>query len=815
MPFVLIILFQLVSGSICDRNLTEVVRSIEFNMQGMHHVQERAMINESVYQLFKSLHGWNVSSSLHNPMNSYIGFDNNDFYMIKDCRHELTYCNRVESWEAFGSPNFLAYVRNSFIFGTPERFIFVLDDSGVMGQFLEVTGEYPTTERTWYSQDDGWGESYKFASTQITTGASSCEVDVYGQTFTRRAEQGVIGLDSDAVCWQPGITRVVWKGWEYCGKNGTLCGDGDGDCQTDDDCIGDLICFQRTNQDLREGYDFSLLADVVGGAGADICVHQHIANEAIPLDLMILIIFSGISFAVSMIYCAHKSGIFHLVEEYILKESIMAILGISWDVMEILSLYIGYFGSVQHNEKASQLIKIMFIITITFSSIGFCVCIYIRFRTFLWEVVFPTEKLITPSTQHQLSSMNLFSKKGHLDLSPTSSHNIQEDVIDCLQQTHEQFIVIYHNTTADIVCLLLVELPQSLLSVYYLCLYLEDIDRVYIVCVVIQLVSLGIFTSAISARTHAKKLISVTKRMFEEQERAKSEIHMMKLAPFRRMMTFADEDDEVSLSSTADSLGSRKCSTTSAMTNFAFTSLTNIFKKLNSPALTTAGSTKEGKTDSVTKPPCPSPSPLSADAANLFDDSMDNDSTATVPVEISEIMNDDTIISTRLSKESSHGMVKTKSTESTMSYGSSQHSFARNLSKIIQVVQTKEGKALCSKSKVPMCASRSDSILSRDVMFKDSHTAGMPKWPPPPTLTHSPSLDNSQGSFKNFRCKPTRETGSRPGTPGSISVRLPGGDCSSSNANSRRSSFDVNATAFPSDSPARAPANVQRGIFYE
>merc|ERR1712157_428940 len=132
-------------------------------------------------------------------------------------------------------------------------------------------------------------------------------------------------------------------------------------------------------------------------------------------------------------------------------------------------------------------------------------------------------------------------------------------------------------------------------------------------------------------------------------------MRMMKLAPFRRMIAFADADDdeEVSLPSVAEGVGHRNSSIssrTAAMTNFALSSVTNIFKKA-------ASNPKDDKdkcsaikaSPSPFQPPSysmctrPSPSPLSADAAHLFDD----DSIVSTQMNvINEFLNDDTIAST-------------------------------------------------------------------------------------------------------------------------------------------------------------------------
>ena len=69
----------------------------------------------------------------------------------------MSYCERIDGWENAGRPNLLGYVRNTHVYGDPRRHVYALDKDGNLLTKLEVTGEYPTTERTWFSQDEGWG----------------------------------------------------------------------------------------------------------------------------------------------------------------------------------------------------------------------------------------------------------------------------------------------------------------------------------------------------------------------------------------------------------------------------------------------------------------------------------------------------------------------------------------------------------------------------------------------------------------------------------------------------------------------------------
>ena len=55
-------------------------------------------------------------------------------------------------------------------------------------------------------------------------------------------------------------------GWSACNPS-LPCIDGVSDCDSDSDCKGNLICFQREKGETRRGYDFIQLPD-----DADVCV---------------------------------------------------------------------------------------------------------------------------------------------------------------------------------------------------------------------------------------------------------------------------------------------------------------------------------------------------------------------------------------------------------------------------------------------------------------------------------------------------------------------------------------------------------------
>ena len=65
-------------------------------------------------------------------------------------------------------------------------------------------------------------------------------------------------------------------GWGACNRSFFLCTDGIGDCDSEQDCVGDLICLQRHVGETYVGYDFSQIAPDV-----DVCVKPGY-NKQIP-----------------------------------------------------------------------------------------------------------------------------------------------------------------------------------------------------------------------------------------------------------------------------------------------------------------------------------------------------------------------------------------------------------------------------------------------------------------------------------------------------------------------------------------------------
>ena len=64
------------------------------------------------------------------------------------------------------------------------------------------------------------------------------------------------------------MTKVEALGINGCSAL-SPCEDGQGDCDNDNECFGNLHCFKRQNGELRDGYDFSN-----ANLGLDVCVRR-------------------------------------------------------------------------------------------------------------------------------------------------------------------------------------------------------------------------------------------------------------------------------------------------------------------------------------------------------------------------------------------------------------------------------------------------------------------------------------------------------------------------------------------------------------
>jgi hypothetical protein len=141
---------------------------------------------------------WKISyysNSKTNLVNLYVGFKNNDFYMVKNCKSKLnidsvSYCKT-------NSFSYLAYIRNSKVFGgSLLRNIYGIDSSGNLDSTKIATesSNYNATERAWYKIRNGYTDVQSFASGG--SGRSFCSslqsIDIVGTVA------GVVAGDYDA-----------------------------------------------------------------------------------------------------------------------------------------------------------------------------------------------------------------------------------------------------------------------------------------------------------------------------------------------------------------------------------------------------------------------------------------------------------------------------------------------------------------------------------------------------------------------------------------------------------------------------------------
>jgi len=77
----------------------------------------------------------------------------------------------------------------------------------------------------------------------------------------------------------PASVKVVeWAGKDGCNQR-SPCGDAKSDCDSDGDCAGELICWQRSNGETKLGYDVTNI-----NADADVCIQPETPANDPPSD---------------------------------------------------------------------------------------------------------------------------------------------------------------------------------------------------------------------------------------------------------------------------------------------------------------------------------------------------------------------------------------------------------------------------------------------------------------------------------------------------------------------------------------------------
>jgi hypothetical protein len=121
----------------------------------------------------------------------YVGFSNGDFYAISDCRDTNQACPKA-GW-------YLEYVNAAVVGNTSIGFLQLDVNGKVTGTPTFSTDEFPTTQRPWYTIQNGWTDPYADFTTGITL-----------RTFSASFKFGVAAAD----------TYVSNTGSCYIGRNG-------------------------------------------------------------------------------------------------------------------------------------------------------------------------------------------------------------------------------------------------------------------------------------------------------------------------------------------------------------------------------------------------------------------------------------------------------------------------------------------------------------------------------------------------------------------------------------------------------------------
>ena len=96
-------------------------------------------------------------------MDTYVGFTNNDFYLVSDCRRWTSVCPP--------GATFVGYIASPTIYGSSIRRKYVLNNQGVLNQSTEVldpTTPFIPTQRAWFLTSYGWTDEFTLAASGLS-----------------------------------------------------------------------------------------------------------------------------------------------------------------------------------------------------------------------------------------------------------------------------------------------------------------------------------------------------------------------------------------------------------------------------------------------------------------------------------------------------------------------------------------------------------------------------------------------------------------------------------------------------------------------
>jgi len=424
----------------------------------------------------------------------YIGCDNNNFYGLVDCwgmDYGVPADCRREKYPALSIQKWMVHrwklkVKAPEVLGDDKRHSIAFIDGKIDldSKFLE--GDYQTTERPWYSQDDGWGDAYQFAQSP-----GSCSI-AYGTTITKKVTAGTAGIDNLGVC-RAGTSETIpfkWGGWDSC--NSTIqCGDGEGDCSEDGDCAGDLVCWKREQGATEipwntgtKAYDTSSFNamqfnnDVQNIGNADFCVSPEVSTGLETTEIL-MIIFGTFTAVAIIIYALSVSGILESLRHAFMGDMMLALIFMFWKALDLSSTFVAFFVEINPIDGIDDWFRVSYIVFAVCNFICFALSMYFLYElvSFLW------------------------------------SHN---EGINTAQVHRQKFQIQMHVDIVGMISFVFEDTFGSFLQVIALKLYPETVTWTYLACVAMQLIEMGMSITSFASYQGAIEALELADEMAYE-----------------------------------------------------------------------------------------------------------------------------------------------------------------------------------------------------------------------------------------------------------------------------------------------------------
>lgn len=240
--------------SVCNQDIELIFNTIKPNLYQYHACTNHSCMATAISHLWSLYHFFNDSS----PLQWFMGFENNDLYMISNCQRNGSACDEFQKLNLINQSidyDYTAVIVNNITLNPYLNFYPLIDGEFVNTPLflMEQSGTgFPTTQRAWYT-NFGWVPLYLDAVSSVVTLTYSIAL-----ADDNCEQYGAIALDT--IDCRP-IIDVTWLGWATCSPD-SPCDDGFGDCTSDDDCAENLVCYSRSMGETRIGYNFEHLRDM-------------------------------------------------------------------------------------------------------------------------------------------------------------------------------------------------------------------------------------------------------------------------------------------------------------------------------------------------------------------------------------------------------------------------------------------------------------------------------------------------------------------------------------------------------------------------